>query len=66
VWEAGFTAALVACVLACGWPLPDDLVEVWAWFEAGHWPSGFAGKPGDLPGDRYGGRLAFPRQLLVY
>jgi len=66
VWAAGFTAALVACVLACDWPVPDDLAEVWAWFEAGHWPSGFAAEPGDLPGDRYGKRLAFPRQLLVY
>lgn len=66
VWEAGYTAALVACVLACGWRVPDDLAEIWAWFEAGHWPSGFAAEPGELPGDRYGKRLAFPRQLLVY
>jgi hypothetical protein len=66
VWEAGYTAALVTCVLACCWPVPDDLAEIWAWFEAGHWPSGFAAKPGDLPGDRYGNRLAFPRQLLVF
>jgi hypothetical protein len=66
VWEAGYTAALVACVLACGWRVPDDLTEVRAWFEAGHRPSGFAAEPGDLPGNRYGKGVAFPRQLLVY
>ena len=66
VWEAGYTAALVACVLACGWTVPGDLAEIWAWFEAGHWPSGFAAEPGDLPGDRHGMRLTFPCQLLVY
>jgi hypothetical protein len=66
VWEAGYTAALVACVLACDGPVPADLAETWAWFEAGHWPSGFAAEPGDFPGDRYGKRLSFPRRLLVY
>jgi hypothetical protein len=53
-------------VLACGWPVPDDLTEIWAWFEAGHWPSGFTAEPGELPGDRYGKQPTFPRQLLVY
>jgi hypothetical protein len=40
VHAAGYVAALIACVLACGWPVPEDLAEMWNWFEAGHWPSG--------------------------
>lgn len=28
-----------------GWPVPDDLAEQWNWFEAGHWPTGFAAEP---------------------
>jgi hypothetical protein len=62
VWDAAYWTALVACVLACRWPVPDDLVEVWNWYAAGHWPSGFADEPGDGPGEQ----LAFPRRLLVY
>lgn len=34
-WDAGYVGALIACVLACGWPVPEDLVEVWNWYEAG-------------------------------
>jgi hypothetical protein len=64
-WDAGYVAALIACVLACGWPVPEDLVEVWNWYEAGHWPSGFAGEPGDDPAGRDGEYLVFPRRLLV-
>lgn len=66
VHAAGYVAALIACVLARGWPVLDDLVEMWNWFEAGHWPSGFAGKPGDRLAGRPGRQLAFPRRLLVY
>jgi hypothetical protein len=62
VWDAAWWTGLVACVLACGWSVPDDLVEVWNWYAAGHWPSGFADEPGDGPGEQ----LAFPRRLLVY
>jgi hypothetical protein len=65
-WDAGYVAALIACVLACGWPVPEDLAEVWNWYEAGHWPSGFSGEPGDDPVDRDGKHLVFPRRLLVY
>ena len=65
-WDAGYVAALIACVLACGWPVPEDLVEVWNWYKAGHWPSGFAGEPGDDRAVRGGERLVFPRRLLVY
>jgi hypothetical protein len=62
VWQAAYTAGLVMCVLDSGWPVPDDLVEVWNWFEAGHWPAGFA----DHPADGSGNQLTFPRQLLVH
>jgi hypothetical protein len=65
VWDAGYVAALIACVLARGWPIPEDLVEVWNWYEAGHWPSGFAREPGDDPAVRDAEHLAFPRRLLV-
>jgi hypothetical protein len=65
-WDAGYAAALIACVLACGWPVPEDLVEVWNWYEAGHWPSGFAREPGDDRAGRSGERLVSPRRLLVY
>jgi len=65
VHDAGYVAALIACVLACGWPVPEDLAEMWNWFEAGHWPSGFAGESGDLAG-RSGRQLVFPRRLLVF
>ena len=66
VRDAGYVAALIACVLACGWPVPDDLAEMWNWYEAGHWPSGFAGEPGDRLAGRSGEQLVFPRRLLVY
>jgi hypothetical protein len=65
VHDAGYVAALITCVLACGWLVPEDLAELWSWFEAGHWPSGFAGEPGDQLADR-SGELVFPRRLLVY
>ena len=66
VHDAGYVTALIACVLACGWPVPEDLAEMWNWLEAGHWPSGFAAEPGDRLADRSPDRLAFPRRLLVY
>jgi hypothetical protein len=47
-------------------PVPEDLAEVWNWYEAGHWPSGFAGEPGSDPAAREGKHLVFPRRLLVY
>jgi len=62
VWDAAYWTALVACVLACGWAVPDDLVEVWNWYADGHWPSGFADEPGDGPG----WQLVYPRRLLAY
>lgn len=66
VWNAAYTAGLMMCVLANGWPVPDDLVEQWNWYEAGNWPTGFAADPTDGPDDRSGEHLIFPRRLLVY
>lgn len=34
VWQAAYAAGLIMCVLASEWPVPDDLVEEWNWFEA--------------------------------
>jgi hypothetical protein len=65
VWHAAYDAGLIACVLASGWPVPDDLVEEWNWFEAGHWPASFAHEPGDNP-YMNGDEVTFPRRLLVY
>jgi len=66
VWQAAYAAGLIMCVRAGGWPVPEDLVEKWSWYEAGHWPSGFVSDPADRPGDRSGNQLTFPRRLLVY
>ncbi|HTU18439.1 MAG TPA: WD40 repeat domain-containing protein [Gemmataceae bacterium] len=41
VHEAAFCAALIACYLKMKWPLPDELVEDWRWYESGHWPCGY-------------------------
>jgi hypothetical protein len=65
-WDAGYTTALIACVLACGWPVPDDLAEVWNWYQAGHWPSGFAKEASEDPADMGARNLARPLRLLVY
>jgi hypothetical protein len=65
VWVAAYVAGLIGCVLASGWPVPDDLVELWNWFEAGHWPASFAPQPGDGR-DIFEDESSFPRQLLVY
>lgn len=65
VWGAGYVAGLIGCVLASGWPVPHDLVELWNWFEAGHWPASFTHEPGDGR-DIFEYESAFPRRLLVY
>jgi hypothetical protein len=64
-WDAGYVAALTACVLSCGWPVPEDLAEVWNWYQAGHWPSGFTPAAGN-PGGTDAEALDSPRRLLVY
>jgi hypothetical protein len=66
VWGAAYAAGLIMCVLASGWLVPDDLAEEWNWYEAGHWPAGFASHPADRSGNRDPDQLTFPRQLLVY
>jgi hypothetical protein len=64
--DAGYVAALIACVVACGWPVPEDLAEVWNWYQAGHWPSGFATEAGKCLADIEAGDRVSPLRLLVY
>jgi hypothetical protein len=42
--------------------ITDDLVELWNWYEAGHWPAGFATWVAGIPGPDGGSS----RRLLVY
>jgi hypothetical protein len=49
VWDAAYSAGLVACVLDAAAPVPEDLVERWAWLQAGHWPCGYAADPTEGP-----------------
>lgn len=65
VRDAADLAGLIGCVLASGWLVPADLMELWNWFEAGHWPASFAHEPGDER-DIFAKESAFPRRLLVY
>jgi hypothetical protein len=53
VWQAQWTAGLMAWHLACAEPLPADLAQQWDWYARGHWPCGYAylkdeEKPGPL------------------
>lgn len=53
VWQAVWTAGLVAWHLACDEPIPRDLQAQWTWYVRGHWPCGYAyltsdGEPGPL------------------
>jgi hypothetical protein len=41
-------------------------VEVWNWYQAGHWPSGFAKEASEVPADMGTKNLASPLRLLVY
>jgi hypothetical protein len=45
VWQAGYTAALVAGHVLFGCSLPDPIAEQWMWFREGHWPCGYAEDP---------------------
>jgi hypothetical protein len=38
VYHAAWTAALIAVHLRGGIRVPQDLIEQWKWFRAGHWP----------------------------
>jgi len=42
VWQAQWTAGLIAWLMVCGEPIPDDLARQWAWYARGHWPCGYA------------------------
>lgn len=53
VWQAVWTAGLIAWHLACDESIPHDLLEQWTWYARGHWPCGYAylttdGEPGPL------------------
>ncbi len=42
VWQAVWTAGLVAWHLACDEAIPADLAQQWDWYARGHWPCGYA------------------------
>ena len=65
-WDAGYATALIACAVTCGWPVPEDLAEVWNWYRAGHWPSGFAKAASEDPAEMDTGDPVTPLRLLVY
>jgi len=31
-------APVLAGYVGLGWPVPDDLLTLWAWYEEGRWP----------------------------
>jgi hypothetical protein len=47
VREVAYCAKIVTAFTLIGWPVPDDLAERWAWYEAGHWPCGYADASGE-------------------
>lgn len=49
VWQAAWTAGLICLCLYLRKPIPDDLMEQWRWFLAGHWPAGYQTGPDGLP-----------------
>lgn len=44
VHEAAYCAGLIACSISLNVPIHEDLQELWAWYQIGHWPSSFAGE----------------------
>lgn len=42
VWQAAWTAGLIALCLQTSRPIPAELEEQWSWYVRGHWPSGYA------------------------
>ncbi len=56
VWQASWTAGLVAWCLLLSRELPADLHEQWRWFVLGHWPSGYTAVK---EGERVGPFLVF-------
>ena len=64
VWGAGYTAALVACHVLVGSPLPDPIADQWGWLADGHWPCDYAEEP---PGYRDESAVDVPAgRLVVY
>jgi len=62
VWQAAWTAGLVALCLQSARPVPPELQEQWEWLVRGHWPSGYASLGGwtlDDDDDEH-------RRLVVY
>lgn len=64
--DAGYTAALIGCVVACDWTVPEDLAELWNWYQAGHWPSGFAKTNATDQADEHTQDSTNRLRLLVY
>lgn len=42
VWDAAYAAGLVGCHILLGRNIPPQLAAEWFWYEAGHWPCGYA------------------------
>jgi hypothetical protein len=45
VHQAAYIAALVACHILLGRPIPEMIIGEWRWFAEGHWPCDFAEEP---------------------
>jgi hypothetical protein len=56
VWQAAWTAGLIALTILLRRPIPTELQEQGNWFRLGHWPSGYTVVWGD---DKLGPFLVF-------
>jgi hypothetical protein len=56
VWQAAWTAGLMAWCSLLEYPIPPELQEQWDWFARGHWPAGYSVVWAD---DRLGPLLVF-------
>lgn len=64
IWGAAYTACLVGWHLALQRDWPPRLTSEWAWYQAGHWPCGYAAEP---PGYCDEASVDYPvGRLLVY
>ena len=41
VWMAAWCVGLISVLLTIDTAVPPDLMEQWAWYATGHWPSGY-------------------------
>ena len=48
VWQAAWTAGLIALCLQLGQEIPPEIQSQWTWFERGHWPCGYDPNQRDL------------------